>query len=156
MARRQVDAIRDIVNSKNKNESELWKNHYGEMAKKTVMRRHAKRLQLPELQRISEIDNTISNGMAANITERGEVKAEPVQIAEPESKMPTPEEVGEVYDLLKKCGYSGKEQSNYLYGMFQTDDLASLTKAEVDKLSADLWKQYDAKKGKTDGSAKSN
>jgi len=53
MTREEIDYIRSLSQAKN---GTAWQNHYGEMARKTVIKRHAKRLPLS-----SEVEHVINS-----------------------------------------------------------------------------------------------
>lgn len=74
-----------------------------------------------------------------------------------EPTMPTEEEVAYVDGVMRKMKMTGTARANLLTGQFQTADLASLTKAQVDDLLVilkDLWAK--APKVKKNVPAKSN
>jgi recombination protein RecT len=63
MSRRQVEEIKIAGEKKNKRESAVWKEHFVEMGRKTVIRRLAKYLPLSiEFQTAVALDNTASTG----------------------------------------------------------------------------------------------
>lgn len=62
MTRDQCLKIRDDLEKKFEKESNIWRNNPGEMSRKTVTRRHAKRLQLEELEDLAIIDDAVSEG----------------------------------------------------------------------------------------------
>lgn len=66
MTRDQCLKIRDDLEKKFGKESGIWRKNPGEMSRKTVTRRHAKRLQLEELQEIAAIDDAVSEGRMAS------------------------------------------------------------------------------------------
>lgn len=125
MTRKNVDDIRKML----KYESDFWENHYGEMARKTVVRRIAKRLQLSELEQITELDNSVSSGNITNIDpDTGQFEKE--QMSEKETK-PTEDNIKSVNDeilkLFNKLGYEKKkDQDNLIYGMFSAPDIENL------------------------------
>lgn len=68
MTRNQIDKIK----SKAKQQY-IWGPHYGEMARKTVIKRVCKHGQLGDVARYDEIDNSIENDKIINVTPSGEL-----------------------------------------------------------------------------------
>ena len=88
MTREQVDAIRDGLRYK----SDTWRLHYGEMAKKTAVRRLMKLMpQSPEFQRIEELDNAANEGSQFRVALQPLVEAGVVDVnydPNPEQQQP--------------------------------------------------------------------
>lgn len=69
MTRDQCLKIRDDLEKKyDGKESHIWRNNFTEMSRKTVTRRHAKRLQLDELADLAAIDDAVSGGRLVSKT----------------------------------------------------------------------------------------
>ncbi len=71
MTKKQIDAIKDSAK-----QQYIWKPHYGEMARKTVIKRLCKHAQLGDTARFDEIDNAIEQGKIININPDGVVESE--------------------------------------------------------------------------------
>ena len=89
----EVDAIRDVVLKKAfKPEMSPWNNFYGEMAKKTAIRRLAKLMpQSPEYVRIQELDDAADAGRQFRMTLQPLIEAgivDPNYDPEPEKQAP--------------------------------------------------------------------
>ena len=81
MCRREVDAIRDSGNSRN---NPVWKSHYGEMMKKTGLRRLAKYLPLTA-EHAPEIAEAVGDALEAEERTDGVWSVAPADAAEPKS-----------------------------------------------------------------------
>ena len=78
MSRSEIEEIRLTAKTQN-----IWSKYFGEMARKTVVRRFAKRLQLPNTSKILEVDDMHSQGFIANMTKDGDiVTEEKIQVTE--------------------------------------------------------------------------
>lgn len=80
LTKKQVDDIRAISKAggdKDKwGKPTIWALHYGEMARKTAIKRLCKHAQLGDVARIDEIDNGIERGQIINVTPEGELKVD--------------------------------------------------------------------------------
>jgi phage RecT family recombinase len=68
MTKKQIDTIKG-----NAKQSHIWNSHYGEMARKTVIKRLCKHAQLGDVARFDEIDNSIEGNKIVNVTPTGEL-----------------------------------------------------------------------------------
>lgn len=71
MTKDQIDKIKNEAKQKH-----IWNKHYGEMARKTVIKRLCKHAQLGDVARLDEIDNSIEQGKIINVTPQGEVQVD--------------------------------------------------------------------------------
>lgn len=145
MDRSQIDKIRDQVTEKNGNESSIWKYHYGEMARKTVVRRFAKRLQLPEVSDLMELDDLYSQGNIVNI-ENGRISAEKNTELIESAKEVDEEKNQEMVAFLHEAIIAEKMPENalkqYSMGMFGTRDYVSLPTEDLKEVHDQLIKDY--------------
>jgi len=134
----QIDTIRDGVTLKNKGKATpMWKYNYGEMARKTVIRRHQKRIQLRSVQKLVQFDNHISNGNAVNITDGN---MEVTEIQEDDTAIEN-----ELKDYVKEQKIKTKEVKKYCLGLFGIKDanMSDLDNKEKILLLESLKKDYD-------------
>lgn len=66
MTKAQIDAVRQASKSGN-----IWEKWYGEMARKTVIKRLCKHAQLGDTSRFDEVDNAIEENRIINVTPEG-------------------------------------------------------------------------------------
>lgn len=69
MTKRQIDTIKDAAKQKY-----IWNGHYGEMARKTVIKRLCKHAQLGDVALFDQIDSAIERNQIINVTPSGELK----------------------------------------------------------------------------------
>ena len=68
MTKKQVDKIKDSAKQKF-----IWNTHYGEMARKTVIKRLCKHAQLGDIAVFDEVDNANEQNKIINVTPEGEL-----------------------------------------------------------------------------------
>jgi len=133
MTRKNIDDILEDL----KYESNIWKKHYGEMARKTVIRRIAKRLQLTELEKITQLDNSVSSGNITNIDpDTGNLETEKISENKIEATKDDVKSVDiEIPKLFISLGYKNKvDQDGLIYGMFSAPNITNLKYDEKIKL----------------------
>lgn len=83
MTKKQIDEIRASSKAGAKLDKfgnpTIWEKHYGEMARKTAIKRLCKHAQLGDVARIDEVDNGIEEGKIINVTPEGELKVDQTQ-----------------------------------------------------------------------------
>lgn len=138
MTREQINKIRDNVTEKNKGkETPMWKQSYGEMARKTDIRRHQKRIQLKSVQKLVQFDNHISNGNAVSITDGN---MEVTEIVEDDKAAEN-----ELTDYVKEKKIKTKKVRDYCWGLFgvRYPKLTDLDNKEKILLLESLKRDYD-------------
>lgn len=68
MTKKQIDKIKDGAK-----QQYVWRPHYGEMGRKTVIKRLLKHAQLGDVATFDQIDNAIENNQIINVTPGGEL-----------------------------------------------------------------------------------
>lgn len=80
MTKKQIDKIRASSKAGGKTDNwgnkTIWEKHYGEMAKKTAIKRLCKHAQLGDVAIYDEIDNAVLNDKIINVTPDGELLVE--------------------------------------------------------------------------------
>jgi recombination protein RecT len=140
MSRGECEKIRDGL----KFESNVWKNHFSEMARKTVVRRFVKRLQLPTVENILQIDDLHSQGMIANIDE-GQVvavKNDEVKTPDNEDRNLEIEQILHAWVADKKNKLDNKMIQSYIDGLTGKQNYNDLTTAEAEEVFAQIKKDY--------------
>jgi len=138
MTREQINKIRDGVTQKNKGkETPMWKQSYGEMSRKTTIRRHQKRIQLKSVQKLVQFDNHISNGNAVNISNDGMEVSEIVEDDKSTEK--------ELKAYVKEKKIKNKDIKKYCFGLFGLKDakMSDLDNKEKILLLESLKQDYD-------------
>lgn len=145
MTREQVDAIRSEVDRKTKDGSSVWENYYGEMGRKTVFRRMAKRLQLPELETMNAIDSAIDEGRAANVAMSGEVEMEeraPAVVIESQPEQDVEDFEIKAWEIASGLGWSQDDFRQYITD-FAGKPIDKLNPAERVKIMDALKNQVE-------------
>lgn len=77
MTKKQVDEIRKISQAGGQKDKwgkpTIWEKHYGEMARKTAIKRLCKHAQLGDVAVVDQIDNAIHENKIINVTPEGEL-----------------------------------------------------------------------------------
>lgn len=139
MTKSQVDEIRDTAKK-----DEIWNAYYGEMARKTVIRRFAKRLQLPKTEMLLKIDDLHSQGNIVNI-EKGAIVAEENKSIEPPNN---PERNKKIINHLAKevKSVSNKLKRNhvieYSIALFSENDPTKLKTHDLEELLKEIAKDF--------------
>lgn len=140
MTRAQVDKLMPLT--KDGKPRRFWRKHYGEMARKTPMRRLAKKMQLPELEQMAEIDQAIDDGHRAIISE-GQVQIE--QDANRPQPEATEDERKEILKLLadeaSDIGWTKQQVTDLMIGMFGKNKVSALEYNELKGLLGELEHQ---------------
>jgi len=80
MTKKQIDAIRSSSKAGGKTDKcgnlTIWEKHYGEMARKTAIKRLCKHAQLGDVARFDQIDNSIEDNKIINVTPDGSLLVE--------------------------------------------------------------------------------
>lgn len=104
MTRKAIDDIRD-----NAKQDYIWSRHYGEMARKTVIKRLCKHAQLGDSHNIEVVDNAVDQGKIVNITPDGVIEAEDF-LAEDAKKIIAAIEGCEEHDALEEINEQYRDQ----------------------------------------------
>lgn len=120
MTRGQADDIKKGLQTP----SFIWADNFGEMAKKTVMRRHSKRLQLPELERLVVYEDTQDNDA------RDSQATHQIE----ESKLP------KINDAIKALGWADDDFQGYVQKRFKKPWTA-LSGSEQEIVARELCKE---------------
>lgn len=130
MSRSEIDKIKASAKTSN-----VWNKHYGEMGRKTVIRRFAKRLQLPETENILQVDDAHSQGFISNMDTNGELIKE---TGEGATVPNDPAKNTELMDSIRKHINSKRNKLDeekfklYVKGIFNIN-IADLDKLETDQ-----------------------
>jgi len=130
MSRRQIE---DIVPMKDGHPTAIWKKHWGEMARKTVFRRLAKKLQFPKLQKLVDIDTAVDSGHSAHV-HAGEVVISEKPVHNVEQKE-TPEDreaaITSIVELVKQLAWTQDQTRDNMIGAIGKDKFADFTYEEL-------------------------
>lgn len=132
MTKAQVDTIKGSAK-----QSFIWNKHYGEMARKTVIKRLCKHAQLGDVARFDEIDNSIEQGKIINVTPQGELLVND-SIREDKEKM---------IELIKACVNQQQLDKIFLENCEKMEELISAgVSTEINKLAKAKKDEFDANK----------
>lgn len=132
MTKAQVNEIKDKAK-----QTYIWNSHYGEMARKTVIKRLCKHAQLGDVARMDEIDNSIEHGKIINVTPTGEIKVDDI-LRENKEK---------IIILINNC--TNQENLDKIYEDFRveieeltsnnlTTEITKLSKEKKDRFYAEM------------------
>lgn len=140
MTKKQVDDIR--AGSKSGGETDkwgkptIWAKNYGEMGRKTNIKRLCKHAQLGDVAIADEIDNSLENNKIINVTPSGEIKVDD-SVREDKDRMLALINACTNQEQLNKVFSENSEKMEELISTNASSEINKISKAKKDSFDAD-------------------
>lgn len=145
MTKKQIDGIR--ASSKAGGEVDkygkptIWASNYGEMGRKTAIKRLCKHAQLGDVARLDEVDNSIEQGKIINVTPSGELKVDD-SVREDKEAMLALIDACITQEQLNKVFSDNAEKMEELTATSASSEINKASKAKKDNFEADKIIDY--------------